>query len=87
MGDAVWNHAVFSKNRDRLLPNTDSERIIRSFEQKDLLQPEIGVRIRAALRNVGYFKAVVDEPTFSLSVRVEGKVIANITVKAEPGAR
>ena len=54
--DAVWNHAVFSKNRDRLLPNTDSERIIRSFEQKTFYQPEIGVRIRAALRSVDISK-------------------------------
>ena len=43
----------------------DRERIIRLFREKTYPEGEFGERIRQALRSVGYFKAVVDEPKFS----------------------
>lgn len=67
------------------LPDADRDRIIRLFLQKTYRQPEIGERIRQALRNVGYFKAVVDEPKFSFPT--EGRRIANVIVKVAPGAQ
>jgi hypothetical protein len=67
------------------LPDADRERIIRLFQQKTYPQGEIGERIRQALRNVGYFKAVVDEPRFSFLK--EGRGIANVTVKVKPGGQ
>jgi outer membrane translocation and assembly module TamA len=69
------------------LPDADRERIIRLFQQKTYCQAEIGERIRGALRNLGYFKAVVDEPRFSYPTQVEGRRGANLTVRAEPGAQ
>jgi hypothetical protein len=67
------------------LPDADREQIIHLFEQKTYPEGEIGDRIRYALRDLGYFKVVVDEPTFSVPTR--GKGIANVTVKVEPGAQ
>jgi outer membrane translocation and assembly module TamA len=69
------------------LPDADRERIIRLFQQKTYLQPEIGERIRQALRNVGYFRAVVDEPRVSFPTHAEGKRVAHVTVKVESGAQ
>jgi hypothetical protein len=69
------------------LPDADRERIVRSFQQKRYPEDvdEFRERIRQALRNVGYFKAVVDEPRFSFPTESRG--IANVTVKVEPGAQ
>src|SRR5437879_4389351 len=67
------------------LPVADRERIIRLFEQKSYAEGEVGIRIQYALRKVGYYKAVVDEPTFAFPTK--GKAIANVTVKMEPGAQ
>jgi outer membrane protein assembly factor BamA len=39
------------------------------------------------LRDRGYFKAVVDEPKFSFPKQVEGRRIANVTVRVEPGVQ
>src|SRR5258708_1103206 len=51
------------------LAGADRERIIRLFQQKMYCQPEIGERIRGALRDLGYFKADRDEPRFSFPVQ------------------
>ena len=68
------------------LPDPDRERIIRLFQQRTYFEEEIGERIRGALRDLGYFKAVVDEPKFSFPAQEEERR-AYITVKAEPGAQ
>jgi hypothetical protein len=67
------------------LPVADRERIVRLFQQKKYAEGEIVERIRQALRDVGYFKAVVDEPTFAYPTK--GRGIANVTVKMEPGVQ
>jgi len=69
------------------LPDADRERIIHLFQQKTYCQPEIGERIRGALRDLGYFKAVVDEPKFSFPTQGERRTIAHVTVKVEQGAQ
>ena len=69
------------------LPHADRERIVRLIQQKTYLQPEIGERIRQALRDEGYLNAVVDEPRFSFPMEAEGKRAAHVTVKVEPGAQ
>jgi outer membrane protein assembly factor BamA len=72
---------IESKN----LPDPDRERTVRLFEQKTYFEEEIGERIRGALRDLGYFKAVVDEPKFSFPA--QRRTTAYVTVKAEPGAQ
>jgi hypothetical protein len=67
------------------LPVADRERIVRLFQQKSYSEGEIGIRIQYALRKVGYFKAVVDEPKFAYPTK--GRGIANVTVKVTPGAQ
>jgi len=67
------------------LSAADRERIIRLFREKTYPEAEIGERIRQAMRSVGYFKAVVDEPKFSFPT--QGREIANVTVKVNPGAQ
>jgi outer membrane protein assembly factor BamA len=68
------------------LPDADRERLIRLFEQTTYAEDEIGERIRQALRDVGYFKAVVDEPTFFFPRQGDWR-IADVTVKVQPGAQ
>jgi hypothetical protein len=69
------------------LPDADRERIVRSFQQKRYPADvdEFRERIRQALRDLGYFKAAVDEPTFAFPT--EGKAIANVTAKVKPGVQ
>ncbi len=69
------------------LPDADRARIIHLFQQKTYCQLEIGERISSALRNLGYFKAVVDEPKFSFPTQGERRRIAHVTVKVEQGAQ
>ena len=69
------------------LPGPDRERIILLFQQKTYFEAEIGERIRGALRELGYFKAVVDEPKFSFPAQEEGRRTAYLTVRVEPGAQ
>jgi len=68
------------------LPAADREQIIRLFQQKTYLEGEIGERIRQALGNVGYFKAVVDEPKFSFLAQPASR-IASVTVTVQPGVQ
>jgi outer membrane translocation and assembly module TamA len=69
------------------LPDADRERIVRFFQQKRYPEDEdeFRERIRQALRDLGYFKTVVDEPTFAFPTK--GRGIANVTVKVTPGAQ
>jgi hypothetical protein len=69
------------------LPDADRERIVRSFQQKRYAEDgdEFRERIRQALRDLGYFKAAADEPTFAFPTK--GRGIANVTVKVKPGAQ
>jgi outer membrane translocation and assembly module TamA len=69
------------------LPDADRERVIRLVQHKTYFQEEIGERIRGALRDTGYFKALVDEPKFSFPAQEEGRKTARVTVKVEPGAQ
>ncbi|HWZ51192.1 MAG TPA: POTRA domain-containing protein [Granulicella sp.] len=69
------------------LPDADRERIIHLFQQKAYCQPEIGPRIEGALRNLGYIKAVVDEPKFSFPAQGKGRRVAYVIAKVEPGAQ
>src|SRR5580704_12551405 len=69
------------------LPDADREQIISVLQQKTYFQWEIVERIRYALRNLGYFKAVVDEPKFSFPSQSESGRTANVTVKVEPGTQ
>jgi hypothetical protein len=67
------------------LPDADRDRIAGLFEQKRFPEDEneIRERIRQALRDLGYFKPVVDEPTFAFPA----SGVANVTVKVKPGAQ
>jgi outer membrane translocation and assembly module TamA len=69
-----------------ILPDADRVRLIHLFQEKTYAEDEIGERIRQALRDAGYFKAVVDEPKFSFPMQGEWR-IADVTVKVQPGAQ
>lgn len=69
------------------LPDVDGKRIIRLFERKTYPQAEISARIEGALRDLGYFKAVVDGPRFSFSTQAEDRRSASVIVKVELGAQ
>lgn len=69
------------------LPGADREQIIRIFEQNTYPEPEIDERIRGAFRDMGYLRAVVDQPKLSFLAQTEGNRSANITVKVDPGAQ
>jgi Surface antigen variable number repeat len=69
------------------LPDADGKRIIRLFERKTYPQAEISERIQGAFRDLGYFKAVVDEPKFSLLTQTEERRGENVTVKVKAGSQ
>jgi hypothetical protein len=66
------------------LPSAERERVVRLFEHKTYLQGEISDRVRGALRNRGYFNAMVDEPTISPVLHGEGPS-ADVRVKVNEG--
>jgi outer membrane protein insertion porin family len=67
------------------LPDADRERISRLLQQRRDPEGYIVERIRQALRDLGYLKAVVDEPKFAYPTK--GRGIANVTVNVTPGAQ
>jgi hypothetical protein len=67
------------------LSAADRERIVRLLREKTYPESEIGERVRQAVRTLGYINAVVEEPQLSLSA--EGRDIANVTVKVDPGVQ
>jgi outer membrane translocation and assembly module TamA len=69
------------------LPDADREQIIDSFQQKTYFQPEIGARIEIALRNLGYFKTVVHEPSVSVIAENNGTKVADLIVNVDPGSQ
>ena len=69
------------------LPDADRQQIIRNFEHKTYFQDETCERIRQALQDMGYFKAMVDEPKVSFPAHAEKKGLATVTVTAEPGTQ
>lgn len=66
------------------LPSAERERVVRLLEHKVYLQGEMGDRVRWALRNRGYFKATVDEPTISPVLHGEGASV-DVRVKVTEG--
>lgn len=69
------------------LPRADRERITRLFQQKTYLQSEIADRIQIAFRNLGYIKAVIRESDISFTAQQEGRNVAGVIVKVEPGGQ
>jgi outer membrane translocation and assembly module TamA len=69
------------------LPDADRERLIRLFQQKTYPQPEIGLRIGVALRNLGYLRAAVDEPRVSFPSQGVRKGMAQVTIKVKQGTQ
>jgi outer membrane translocation and assembly module TamA len=78
------NKLVIESNN---LPEADRDRIIRLFQQKTYLQPEIGVRIGVAFRNLGYLRIVVDEPRVSFPSQGVRRGVAQVTVKVKQGTQ
>ena len=66
------------------LPSAERERVVRVFERKAFFQDEISERVRQALRNRGYFKAIVDVPTITPVLHGEGAG-ADVRVKVNEG--
>lgn len=72
----------------KTLPDRDRRQVVRQFEGRDYwVLEELGEQIRMAFRNLGYFTAVVDEPTISPVTSGRGKRIADVTVRVKAGAQ
>ena len=80
------------------LSERDRRQVVRQFEgytfpgrgepvSEDALIEELGERVRQAFRNLGYFKAVVNEPRASFVASDHGKRIVDIRVRAQAGAQ
>jgi outer membrane translocation and assembly module TamA len=77
------------------LPNGERERITRSFEHsiftfegelQQEFKDELWERIRQAFRDLGYFKARVDEPKLSLLRRTQRPTdVVDVSVKVDQG--
>ena len=63
------------------LPNDDRERITHLLEHCICLQGELQPRIRMAFRDLGYFKALVDEPKVSSVGQTQAPKDVDVTVK------
>lgn len=64
------------------LPSQDREQIVRSLEHCTWFQAELSDRIRLALRDLGYYKAIADEPSVSF---IKQGIDADVSVKVEEG--
>jgi outer membrane translocation and assembly module TamA len=77
------------------LPNEERERITRSFEHHIFLEGELQAfedefqeRIRQAFRNLGYFKARVDEPKLSFLRQTQRTTdVVDVSVKVDQGVQ
>jgi hypothetical protein len=70
-------------------PDTDRDRLIHLFQHCTYAQSELQIRIqyalRDALRDMGYYKAVVDDPKVSFVRRQDGRNIADVIVNVDAG--
>jgi outer membrane translocation and assembly module TamA len=66
------------------LPQVDRERLTHLLEQKSYPRPEIADRVEMALRDHGYFKAVIRDSDVSFAPQAGNKAV-DVTVKVEPG--
>jgi outer membrane protein insertion porin family len=69
------------------LPNDDRERITHLLEHCICLQGELQPRIRMAFRDLGYFKALVDEPKVSFVGQNQAPRDVDVSVKVNEGAQ
>jgi hypothetical protein len=75
------------------LPNRDRKQVVRQFEgcryegASDPVAQELGERIRAALRNLGYFEAAAADPKMSFVASDRRKRIADVRVRVQAGAQ
>lgn len=69
------------------LPDADRRQVIHEFQHHTYYQYELSIRIQYALRNLGYARAVVDEPTFSFTTAERGERVANVTVNVNEGTQ
>jgi len=80
------------------LSERERRQVVRQFEgcdypgfggnvSEDAVLEELGERIRQALRDLGYFNAVVDEPTASHDASDRGKKIVDVRVRVEAGVQ
>ena len=69
------------------LPNDDRERITNSLEHRICLQGELQSRIQMGFRDLGYFKALVDEPKISSVGQTQGTKDVDVSVKVDEGAQ
>ena len=69
------------------LPNGDREQITRVFEHHDSFQGELQPRIEQKFRDLGYFKARVDEPTISFLRHPQRTEDVDVWVKVDQGVQ
>jgi len=69
------------------LPDADRKEIIHLLEHRDYRQVELQSRIESTFRNLGYFKARVDEPTVSVIRQSQGTEDVDVSVKVQEGTQ
>ena len=69
------------------LPAGDRERIIHLFERNSYTQAELQARIQQAFRDLGYFKASVDEPKVSFIGPTQGAEDVDVSARVEEGTQ
>lgn len=71
--------------KSQTLPEANRKQVIREFQGRTFFQVELSTRLQYALRNLGYLKAVVEEPTFSFIKSGREEKIATVSVKVDEG--
>lgn len=81
----VWIHRFIIDSKN--IPEPERNRLIRSFLHRTYAEAELQTRIQVAVRDLGYYKAIVDEPRVSLVGQQEDRKNADVTVWIDAGAQ
>jgi outer membrane protein assembly factor BamA len=69
------------------LPDDDKERVVHLLQQNTYFENELETRVQMSLRDLGYFKAQVDDPKISIIGQSQETKDADVSVKVEQGAQ
>jgi hypothetical protein len=82
---AIWIDRLEIDSQN--IPDTDKDRLIHLFQHCTYAQSELQTRIHYAVRDMGYYKAVVDDPRVSFVRRQNGRNIADVIVSVDAGVQ
>jgi hypothetical protein len=81
----IWINRLVIDSKN--IPDTDRNRLIHLFQLGTYAQSELQARILIAVRDLGYYNAVVDDPRVSYAGRREGKNVADVVVLVNAGVQ